>query len=144
VYGTFYTRQFRTREGSLSQVRTLHELTPAERELRSAISNAILNSGKSREAVARELSAALGYSIGPRSLENYISPSRSNYRVPAAWVAPLCEITGDRKLQEIILGPRLSRVLKLGEQEIAAHRAKMAILGDMDKPAPGTRSGGTR
>jgi hypothetical protein len=109
----------------------LSEFADADQDIRRALSAAIRNCPKSREVIAEELSVAIGNPLKTRSLDNYTAESRTDYRFPAAWVAPFCEIVNDNSILWMVLGPRLTRILRLGEQQIEAHKTTTDLLAEL-------------
>lgn len=89
----------------------------AERKVRSILSASLKRSLKTREEVAREMSAELGCDVIPSMLKEFTrSPRPKRYvRFPAAWVAAFCKATGDDELQRFLLSPELTAALELGE-----------------------------
>jgi|ERR1035437_367238 hypothetical protein len=106
-----------------------------EKAFRNALSGAIRSCKKSREIIAEELSAAIGIPIKTRSLDNYTAESRADYRFPATWVVPFCEVVNDNSLLQEVLGPRLTRILRLGEQQIEAHKTTTDLLAELPPEA---------
>jgi hypothetical protein len=94
-----------------------------DRTVRKALSKAIKGCSKSREAIAEELSIAIGMPLKVRSLDNYTAESRTDYRFPVAWIVPFCDITGDHSLGRLLLSPDDQKSLQVGQREIEQHRA---------------------
>jgi hypothetical protein len=75
-------------------------------------------------------------------LDDFAAPSKDGARFPAAWVVAFCEVTGDDSLQRFLLGPRLSRLIEIGELEISSRRnraAKESALRDLSGKDDGDR-----
>ena len=69
-----------------------------------------------RESVASELRVRLGRPVTKAMLDEYTrNPSTGReMRFPAVWVPAICQITGDDRLQRLLLGERLAEILEVG------------------------------
>ena len=99
-----------------------------DRVIRKALSKAIRACPKSRETIAEQLSTAIGTPLKARSLDNYTAESRADYRFPAAWIVPFCEIVGDHSLRRLLLSPSDEESLEVGERVIKQHRPVAATI----------------
>jgi hypothetical protein len=87
------------------------ELAFAERDVRGstldarisrAVSVALSECGKSRAAVAREMSAFLGETVSQPMLDAYASVAREAHRISVSRFLALVHATGDRRLLQLI------------------------------------------
>lgn len=85
---------------------------------REHVSNALKHCSKrmTREQVAQELTTMTGHTITKGMLDDWATPSKTGLRVPAFLIKPLCEVTGDDRLQRWVSGPRLQEFIEIGEQ----------------------------
>ena len=86
--------------------------------IRRLVDAAILCSGMSRDQIADELTKQVGEPVTSMMLFGWTSESKKRIRFPAGFVLAFCEITGDDQLQRFVMGPRLRRLLSLGEAEV--------------------------
>jgi hypothetical protein len=93
-------------------------------KLSETLSEALRVRGMKRELLAANLAEITGANIKAATLYNYTQRYRPDLRFPAAWVIPLCRITGNDSLQRLLLGLELAAALELGEC------AKKAIVGN--------------
>jgi hypothetical protein len=89
-------------------------------ELRRIVARAIHRCPKSRDQIADELTRCVGATVTVHMLNNYTAEGKRPARFPAAWVLPFCVVTNDDSLQRLVLGPRLAKLLELGEKTLAA------------------------
>ena len=109
-----------------------------EDRFRKALSDAIRRSHKSRAQIADGLSTLVGTRVSVRMLNNFTSDCRSNYRFPAAWIAPLCEVLGDDPdVREFfareMLTPRQRFFYELGVACAQKETLLAQILADQDR-----------
>lgn len=93
------------------------EASPAK-TIRRLVDAAIGCSGMSRVEIADELAKQVGETVTSEMLNGWTSQAKKRLRFPAAFVPAFCEITGDDQLQRFVMGPRLRRLLSLGEAEV--------------------------
>lgn len=92
------------------------EPDPLDLKVRETIKQAIRGSKKSRDQISEDLAARLGRPVSKRMLDDFAAPSKEGSRFfPAAWVAAFCEVTGDRRLQRLLVDPEIDAALKVIE-----------------------------
>ncbi len=57
-------------------------------------------------------------------LNAFAAQSNETARFPAALIIPLCDITGDDRLQRFVMGPRLRKLVEFAERELAGFRGQ--------------------
>jgi hypothetical protein len=110
---------------------------------------------KNRTQIAAELSRAVGSPVRVYMLDEYTADSRGECavnsrevgsrgkrRFPAAWVPAFCKITGDDRLQRLLLGEPLCCLLELGESALNAVQKKCG--GAIAAADAASRSKGSR
>lgn len=104
-----------------------------------AVSVALGECGKSRAAVAREMSAYLGEPVSPAMLDAYASVARDQHRIGVGRYVALVHATGDRRLLQLLAGRfgwaviearhlPLIEVALLREQEDELRRRRDALM----------------
>lgn len=68
-----------------------------------------------RQNVAAELSRLLGKPLTKQQLDRWSAPCREKSRLPAAYLWPLAQATGDDTVLHYCMGPRLSALVRLAE-----------------------------
>lgn len=106
--------------------------TSYDATVRELLAKVIRRCAKSREQIADEMSNLVGRQITVAMLNGYTAPSKEPARFPAAFVCAFCEATGDDRLQRLVLGPRLSKLLEFGELQLAAGELREQLLRDGD------------
>lgn len=98
-------------------------------DVRKLLSRVIRKSHEKRVSIAQQLSAALDYPVTVVMLDGFSAPSKAA-RFPAAWVPAFCEVLGNYELQRLLLSPRLSLLLKLGDLslDVARNEKEMEAL----------------
>ena len=88
--------------------------------LRAVMSQAIQESGKSRDEIATTMSYLLGRRISVRMLNDWTSPSHENHGIQARYLPALCEALGDDALVETLVEKRtmLRDLVALGRSVI--------------------------
>jgi hypothetical protein len=102
--------------------------------IRRHISDAMRRSSKSRAEIAEEMSRRLECRVTASMLNDYTAETKGAARFPAAWIVALCEVTGDDRLQRLVLSARLQKLLGLAERElnnIRAEREKIALREEL-------------
>ncbi len=97
------------------------DLDAAIRELLSDVFTAF---NEKRPQLAVELSDRARRRISTSMLNAFAAQSNETARFPAALVLPLCEITGDDRLQRLVMGPRLRKMVEFAERELAGFRSQ--------------------
>lgn len=89
-----------------------------EDNVRDMLRQAMKESGKPREQIAREMSEALGRRVTASMLADFSrnGTKKRQVRFPAAWVPVLCEATGCDDLRFFLLGQELRKTFDLGER----------------------------
>ncbi len=77
-------------------------------------------SRKNRKQIAGELTAILGTEVRVYMLNEFAAPTKAARHLPAAWVPAISKITGDDRLQRLLLGEPLCSLLQLGESALKA------------------------
>ncbi len=95
---------------------------PLQRAMKELMTRAIRQSQKSREQIAEEMAALVETDVTVHMLNSYTANSKQAVRFPAAFVPAFCCVTGDDRLQRMLLSPYLRSVLQLGEHELAIRR----------------------
>jgi len=72
-----------------------------------------------RKETAARLQARLGTKVTKGMLDDFARHGRT-VRFPPTWIGPLCDITGDHRLAELILPGNLRETLDLGKHVRAA------------------------
>lgn len=103
--------------------------------IRGILVDSIRRSGKSREAIAEEMSYLVGREITPRQLNGFTAESKEDYKFPAELERAFCRVTGDDRLLSCRLeqaglhviteGEKL--LLDLGRQYLKRNRAAEQI-----------------
>lgn len=104
-------------------------------EVRTILARAIKRCPKSRAQIADEMAVLLGRQITASMLFDFTAPTKSLVRFPAAWVPAFCSVTGSDRLQRLLLGDDLLRVLEWGELQLRANR----LRGEIPKSAAASR-----
>lgn len=114
---------------------------PLDLPFREMLSEALRESGKSREHIASELSRRVGRTITASMVNDYTARTKETYRFPAAWIGAILEITGSEKLRRFLLTPQIQSLLSLAECELTIQhkmRAKTdlvnSILANRNEP----------
>jgi len=95
--------------------------------LHDVLHKALKEQKKSRKQIAAELAAMVGTKVSVHNLNGFAAPSKGYRHLPAAWVPALCEITGDDRLQRLLLGEPLCSLLELGESALKAIQKSRAV-----------------
>jgi hypothetical protein len=90
--------------------------------LRRLLSDILTGSSEKRREIADKLSARAGRRISCSMLNAFAAPSNETARFPAALIVHLCEITGDDRLQRLVMGPRLLQLVEFAERELRGYR----------------------
>lgn len=93
-----------------------------ERTIRRLLSDIFSDFEEKRVQLAASLSARAGRRISCSMLNAFATQSNETARFPAALIIPLCEITGDDRLQRFVMGPRLRALLEFAERELSGIR----------------------
>ncbi len=104
--------------------------------IRGVLLQSIRNSGKSRAAIADEMSFHLARTITEKMLNAFTAESRDDRRWPAEFDRSFCAATGDDTLLRCraemaglhVIDDRQRDLMELGEQYIARQRADEQIL----------------
>jgi hypothetical protein len=93
---------------------------PAEDEVRRILRQAMRQSGRRREEIAREMTETLGRTVTGSMLADFTrnGSGKRQVRFPAAWVLALSKVTGSDELQRHLLGARLRELLELGDRTV--------------------------
>src|SRR5438552_18185230 len=85
-----------------------------EAEVRKVVTGAIrsVRATKSREQIAAEMSERIGRTVTVHMLNDFTSESKVFVRFPAAWIVAFCSATGDERLQRLVLGDKLRKLLE--------------------------------
>lgn len=83
-------------------------------KLRRAITSAIYASGKSREQIAQEISANLGFCVHLDTLNSWTADSKRDRRIPAAVIPALCAVLRDGSILDLLETPDRLEALQLG------------------------------
>lgn len=122
--------------------------------IRALLSEVMRSSKKSRAQIAQEMSALLGRSVTVYMLNDFtasckgqrvaedsqLDTRKSPVRFPAAWIHAFCEVTGDDRMQRLILSPRLRSLLQLGERQLSqcqAERQRAELIEELLKGIAG-------
>lgn len=97
-------------------------------KVRSLVAAAIRDSKKSRSQIAGELGERVGRAVTVRMLDDYTANSKVNARFPAAWIEAFCAVTGDDRLQRLVLSSRLRQCLELGEFDLDRELVRKRLL----------------
>jgi hypothetical protein len=104
----------------------------ADVSLRHIVRRAIRESRRKKtpEQIAEDLSKCIGKDVTVHMLNAFTSESKKPARFPALFIEPLCEITGDDRLQRFVLSDRLRKLLRLGEAaaEVLGGHAQQRLL----------------
>lgn len=92
--------------------------------IRKIVSEVMHHSTKSRAQIADEMSQLVHVAVTAHMLNGYAAPSKSGARFPAAFVNAFCEVTGDDRLQRLLLSPALRNKVEIVERELNAAQEK--------------------
>jgi len=103
-----------------------------------AVSVAMRSCGRSRPAIAREMSCYLGEDVSSAMLDAYASTARDGHNISAARLLALIHATGDRRLLQLLAEPMgwavverkhlvLIELAAAREQEEALRRRREAL-----------------
>jgi hypothetical protein len=107
---------------------------PLDLPFRELLSEALRESGKTRERIASELSHRVGRTITASILNDYTARTKEAYKFPAAWMGAILEITGSEKLRRFLLTPQIQALLSLAECELTIQhktRAKTDLVNSI-------------
>jgi hypothetical protein len=71
-------------------------------QIRRAMKEAIRNCDKSRVIIAAEITELVGVNISEHQLNAWTAASKNDYKMPIAYAAAFCEVTGDIRLVGIL------------------------------------------
>lgn len=94
----------------------------ADAALRRTVTEIIRRSTKSRAQIAEELGKRMHQRVTEHILNDFTSERKKAARFPAAFIEAFCEITGDDKLQRLVMGERLRKLVEFAERELAASK----------------------
>lgn len=103
--------------------------------VRSAISESIKRSGKSREQVAEEMTRSLGIAVTARMITSFTTESKELHRWPGAWDRAFCHATGEWQLLFCrveaagfsVITTTEAQLLELGRQYLIQKRSEQSI-----------------
>ncbi len=95
-----------------------------EAALRNLLSEMFTDFNEKRPQLAVELSHRAGRRISSSMLNAFAAQSNETARFPASLIVPLCDITGDDRLQRFIMGPRLLSLVEFAEAELGIYKKK--------------------
>ena len=113
----------------------------ADSALRNLVTQAIRGCPKSREQVADELSIRLGQRVSIHMLNDFSSQAKKSARFPGSFIEPFCAIAGDDRLQRLVMGPRLRRLVEFAEHELARECLGRELLRKQPKSRKKKHSG---
>jgi hypothetical protein len=90
--------------------------------LRRILSDIFTDFKGKRAQLAEELSIRAGRRISCSMLNAFAAQSNETARFPAALIVHLCDITDDDRLQRLVMGPRLRKLVEFAEKELAGIR----------------------
>lgn len=96
--------------------------------LHNVLHEALTKKGKTRRQIADELASLVGTKVSVHMLNGFTAPTKGYRRIPAAWIPAVCEITGDDRLQRLLLAEPLCTLLQLGESALKAIEKSRAVL----------------
>lgn len=106
---------------------TIGSRSEADTRLRSLVSEIINACPLSREQIAERMSVHAGFFISKHMLDGWTSEAKKPSRFPACLIQAFCDVVGNDRLQRWAVGPRLRKLLELGE-------ALAALEADRVKP----------
>lgn len=107
---------------------------PLDLPFRQLLSDAMRESGKTRDQIATELSQRVGRTITASMLNDYTATTKESYRFPAAWIGALLDITRSEQLRRFLLTVEIQTLLKLAQCELDIQRKgreKTAIVNSL-------------
>jgi len=92
--------------------------------IRKIVSEVMHHSTKSRAQIADEMSQLVHVEVTANMLNGYAAPSKTGVRFPAAFIHAFCQVTGDDRLQRLLLSPVLRKKVEIVERELTADQEK--------------------
>ena len=71
-------------------------------QIRRAMKEAIRNCDKSRVIISAEITELVGVNISEHQLNAWTAASKNDYKMPIAYAAAFCEVTGDIRVVRIL------------------------------------------
>jgi hypothetical protein len=103
--------------------------------IRAVVTQSIKNCGKSRDAIAEEMTVLLGTQVTKRALDSYTSESADQNRFPSQYTRAFCHVTGDWSLLHCVseraglhvISKAELKLTELGRQYVIQKRAAEMI-----------------
>jgi hypothetical protein len=107
---------------------TLDAFARHDARIRATLDDSVRRLG--RKEICGRMEKITGRTISIHMLNAWLAPGSSRALFPAVYVKAFCEATGCDALKRLILGPRLSELLELGERAAAIldERARRRVL----------------